>query len=119
MNLSLAIPMLIAAPILLICGFMLKKYPPQKINMWYGYRTSLSRKNSDTWAIANAYCANLFMLGGCILTALGLISLVLPDMGVSGTYIGQGILFGFIALLVAATEKHLNKLFDKNGNRKV
>jgi uncharacterized membrane protein len=119
MNLLFAVPILISGLTFVICGYILKKYPPAQINMWYGYRTSSSRKNSDTWAVGNVYSANLFISGGIIFTCLGLISFALPDMGLTGAFIAQGLLIGFIIILIAATEMHLNKLFDKDGNRKI
>ena len=87
--------------------------------MWIGYRTRLSRKNSDTWTTANAYCANLLIIGGGIFTFLGLLSFALPDMGINGVFIVQGIVVGFVIILIIATERHLHILFDKNGNRKI
>ncbi|MEN1786431.1 MAG: SdpI family protein [Bacteroidota bacterium] len=38
--------------ILLIGGFLFKKYPPKKINPWYGYRTKRSMKNQERWVFA-------------------------------------------------------------------
>ena len=119
MNLFLAIPLFISGPILAIIGYVFKKSPPPEINRWVGYRTASSRRNADTWATANAYAANLMLLGGGVFILLGLISLVLPNMGITGVYIGQGLIIGFLIIIIVATEMHLNKTFDKNGNRRV
>ena len=34
-------------------GFYFQKHPPKEINELFGYRTSLSMKNEDTWKTAH------------------------------------------------------------------
>lgn len=43
--------------VFLVTGWILQKYPPRKINHWYGYRTPASTRNQERWDFANAYCA--------------------------------------------------------------
>jgi len=101
--------------ILFIIGAIFKLLPPKKKNWIYGWRTSFAMKNDDTWKEAQSYGANLFILAGLALAALGyLIYVFYPnsskDMG----------FFIFIALIVViiAGEVHLRRLFDEKGNRK-
>jgi uncharacterized membrane protein len=100
-----------------VIGFLLKKFPPP-INIAVGYRTPSSKRNADTWAVANSYSATLLMICGAALTILGIISLFLPDMDITGMFIGIGILMVVLTGIIAATEIHLYKVFDKNGNRR-
>jgi uncharacterized membrane protein len=85
--------------VLFIVGLVFITFPPTKINSIYGYRTTNSRRNLDTWKVANKYSAELMMFEGLIIAAIGLV-------------------FSSFIIVVVATEKHLNKLFDKEGNRK-
>ena len=88
------------------------------MNTWFGYRTPSSKKNADMWAEANSYSSKLVIAGGMILTVIGLISLAFPNTGLTGRLIGAVIILLFVTILFIATEIHLNKIFDKNGNRR-
>jgi uncharacterized membrane protein len=104
--------------ILVIVGLISKIFPPTKINSFYGYRTSTSSRNLDTWKVANTYSAGLMMLEGLILSSIGLLTTFIQINTTIGTVLGIGLMFSSFIILVVATEKHLNKLFDKDGNRK-
>ena len=39
----------------------MSKYPPKEINGIIGYRTTMSRKNMDTWKFAHDYCGKLWL----------------------------------------------------------
>ena len=45
---------------MLLLGWLLKKFPPKKINHLYGYRTQWSMKNEATWEAANTYSSLVF-----------------------------------------------------------
>ena len=53
--------------VMLICGFFMSKYPPKEINGIIGYRTTMSRKNMDTWKFAHDYCGKLWLKLGLLL----------------------------------------------------
>ena len=46
---------------MLIIFFVYFKYPPKKINYFYGYRTRRSMQNNETWSFANKYAAKLLI----------------------------------------------------------
>lgn len=46
---------------MLIIYFIYFKYPPKKINYFYGYRTKRSMKNNENWSFANKYAAKLLI----------------------------------------------------------
>ena len=46
---------------MLIIFFIYFKYPPKKINYFYGYRTRRSMQNNETWSFANKYAAKLLI----------------------------------------------------------
>lgn len=68
-NFALILPFLLMT----IIGFLFRKYPPKNINGIYGYRTSRSKKNQESWDLAQAFSSNLLFnwsLGATIGMAL-------------------------------------------------
>lgn len=65
--------------ILVLTGFIFylaawiqAKYPPKKINHFYGYRTKISMKNQEIWDYAQQYSAEKLKKSGLFLILLGL-----------------------------------------------
>jgi len=104
---------------LFIVGLLFIMFPPKNINSFYGYRTTNSRRNLDTWKVANSYSAILMSIEGLILAVIGLLTTFFNDNKAIETALGVGLMFSSFIILVVATEKHLNKLFDEDGNRKI
>ena len=104
--------------ILFTVGLLFKMFPPSKINLIYGYRTTTSRRNLDTWKVANSYSAGLMTFEGLILIVIGILTTFIHYNKAIGIALGILLMFSSFILLVVATEKHLNKLFDKDGSRK-
>lgn len=52
-----------------VVGVVFWMYPPKKINEFYGYRTTRSRKSQEAWDFAQRYSAKL-------MTILGLAALI-------------------------------------------
>ena len=59
--------------IMIIFGKLFSKKAPKKINYFYGYRTSMSMKNKDTWEFAHKYCGRLWLKIGYIMFAISFI----------------------------------------------
>ncbi|MDO4465741.1 MAG: SdpI family protein [Bacillota bacterium] len=51
----------------LFAGWMMLYHPPKNINSFYGYRTTRSMRNLDTWNFAHRICGKLWMQMGAIL----------------------------------------------------
>ena len=99
------------------------KNAPKKINKVFGYRTSMSMKNQETWEFAHHYCGSLWLKIGCIMLILSIIAMLFvigKDENVIGTF--GGILCGIqLVVLISSifpTEIALKNNFDKHGNRK-
>jgi uncharacterized membrane protein len=104
-------------------GIVFMKHVPKEINGIYGYRTTMSMKNQDTWNFAHQYCGELWkkigffmLIPSFILTLLtyqrgnemqGIVSIVIVTVQVV-------LLIGSIV----PVEKALKKNFDQNGHRK-
>jgi uncharacterized membrane protein len=104
---------------LFIVGLLFIMFPPKNINSFYGYRTTNSTRNLDTWKVANSYSAILMTIEGLVLAVIGLLTTFFNDNKAIETALGVGLILSSFIILVVATEKHLNKLFDEDGNRKI
>lgn len=99
------------------------KSAPKEINSIFGYRTTMSMKNKDTWIFAHHYCGKLWYVSGIISLIITVIALV-PVMRETEDTIGTvgGVLCGMqmIPLIgsIIPTERALRRTFDKNGNRR-
>lgn len=97
---------------------------PKNINYTFGYRTTMSMKNQDTWQFAHKYCGRLWFIGGLILLPISIIPLlcVLGREIESIAAVGTVICFAQIVPVVGSvisTEIALKRAFDKNGKRKI
>ena len=97
---------------------------PKNINAVFGYRTSRSMKNKETWEFAHKYCGNLWYKAGWIMALFSIIVSILT-FGKNEDRIGaySGILCTIQVIVMLATiiptEAALKKNFDEDGNPKV
>jgi hypothetical protein len=104
-------------------SYFVRSSGPEKINMAFGYRSSMSMKNDDTWKFAHAYCGKVWRIMGWAMlpvSAAAMLFVLGKGTGTVGTF-GAVVLGAQCVSLVASiipTEKALRKHFDKDGNRK-
>lgn len=104
-------------------GKLFLKRPPKDINAVFGYRTSRSMKNKETWDFAHKYCGKLWYRAGLVLLPVSAIAMLFT-IGKSTDFIGNvGGTICAVQLAAAIgpifpTESALKKNFDKNGRRK-
>ena len=96
---------------------------PKNINYTFGYRTTMSMKNQDTWQFAHEYCGKLWFRLGLILLPFSMIPLLFTLGKEIETIAAVGTVVCFIQLVplvgsIIPTEIALKKAFDKNGKRK-
>lgn len=109
-------------PLLLVgCGKYFMTSGPGEINMFFGYRTKMSMKNTETWKFAHAYVGKLwFNIGRLLLLSVLLMFFVigkdLDTMGIMGGIIMCAQMV-FLVGSIFPTERALRKNFDKDGNR--
>ena len=109
--------------ILIIAGRMMWKHHPRKINLVYGYRTSRSMKNMDTWIFAHEYCGKLWWKIGWF-SLLPSIAAQIPFFNSSEDVvgiIGAIICILQLVILIASifpTETALKKTFNDDGTRR-
>ncbi len=105
-------------------GLIWRKRPPAKISMLYGYRTTRSMQNKDTWAFAHRYTAKIWPLFGIILLPLSLPWPIIfrnSSEDTLGTVVlivvGAQLTVGLI-LPIVLTERALKENFDDDSRRK-
>ena len=104
-------------------GKYFSKTAPKSINTVFGYRTSMSMKNKDTWDFAHKYCGKIWFISGWIMLPLSVAGMMLV-VGGSESIVGTvgAVLCGIkiipIMVSIILTEKALNKTFDKKGNKR-
>lgn len=114
---------LIIPVIMLLIGMKFKRHGPKDINNIYGYRTSMSMKNKETWEFAHQYCGRLWVKSGIIMFIISIIVSMLAFMSVDEV---QGIIVVILVTIqtivliisIFPVEKALKKNFDENGNRR-
>jgi len=104
-------------------GNFMAKGGPKDINWFFGYRTSMSMKNQDTWEFAHKHCGKLWRAAGRITLPLTVAAMLFllgreaDTVGIFGTVI-MCIQIAVLILAIIPTEIALRKNFDKSGNRK-
>lgn len=104
-------------------GKYFSKSAPKEINGVFGYRTTMSMKNKDTWKFAHHYCGKLWVTLGWIMlviTAIAMLLVIGKNEGVVGnvSIVLSGVQLVFLIGSIFPTEKALKRTFDKDGNRK-
>ncbi len=115
----LVIILLHAISILPILGvfWYFKKFPPQKLNSWYGYRTPSSMRNQDTWQEANTFSADLLFKAMILSLVVSILSIFFFKGEIS-ILISTIFMVAMLFSGIIATELRLKKLFNKDGTRK-
>ena len=104
--------------LMIILGQVLLKKPPKNINGIYGYRTSMSMKNKDTWAFAHEYCGNLWDRSGIVMLPVVVIWQVVTARLSMWSILLTQIEVVVMLVTVVLTEVALRRTFNKNGIRK-
>lgn len=114
---------LIIPLLMILFGRIMLKHPPKNINGIYGYRTSMSMKNMDTWNFAHRVCGALWWrIGWVMLVLSALIQLLFINKGVKTVGVMGGILCTvqcvILILSIIPVEKALKGNFHRDGTRK-
>ena len=109
--------------IMLIGGYCMYRKPPKEINGLVGYRTTMSKKNKNTWKFAHDYCGRLWIKLGFILL-IPTILVQIPFVHSSENTIGivalivEAVQLAILIGSIVPVEKALKRTFDENGVRR-
>lgn len=114
---------LIIPAVMLFGGYMMKTCPPRSISRWVGFRTALSMKNADTWALAHACCGRVWWKAGWISLALSvLVQLPFAKAGeetLETLALVMVLAQSFMLLgTVVYVQRELKLMFDERGRRR-
>ncbi len=104
-------------------GRIMWKHTPKDINYIFGYRTTRSMKNEDTWRFAHEYCGRLWwrigliMLIPTVLVHIPFYNSSKDTIGIVATIVMTVQLIVLIASIFP-TEIALKKTFNDDGTRK-
>ncbi len=115
----------IITPVLMIlAGYLMWRHPPQKINGFFGYRTSRSMQHMEAWKFAHHHCGKLWWRLGWITLFPSVFILILTYGKAMETISLIGLLLMSLQLVVLIcsifpTENALKKEFpnDKAENQ--
>lgn len=102
--------------ILFLLSILFWKFPPKKINNFYGYRTHKTMQNQKIWDFANSTFNKAFLKFSGLSFAAALLFAVLA----SGELTWQPMVFVALAILVSImkTEKSVSESFTEEGKPK-
>ena len=119
-----AMAMDLLIPAVMICfGRRFLRRPPKDISAVYGYRTTMSMKNRDTWRFAHKYCGRLWLRIGIAAAPVSVIPL-LCVLGRDTDTVGItcaavcGAQVALMLLTILPVERALRKRFDSFGRKK-
>jgi uncharacterized membrane protein len=115
MNDSILIVPLLTGPIFIIAGFLLYKFPPKKINHWYGYRTASSMKNQAQWDFAQTYSGKEMMKLGAGLMAASFLGYLIDISKSVSAITGLFIMLVGVGALFARVEKAIKQNFSNKN----
>lgn len=104
-------------------GKLFLKNAPKEINAVFGYRTSMSMKNKDTWEFAHKYCGRLWYRCGTVLLLVSAVAMLFTigrSESVTGTVAAVVCALQIVFLIgsIYPTEKALKQNFDRDGKRR-
>ncbi|NLZ93964.1 MAG: SdpI family protein [Firmicutes bacterium] len=108
---------------MIVFGRLFIRSAPKKINSVFGYRTSMSMKNKETWEFAHHYCGKLWYAIGwpMLIITFGIMLLLINEpTGVIGSVGAVLSVVQIIIMLgtIIPVERALKQTFAKNGKRK-
>ena len=112
---------LLIPAIMLGFGTLFIRQAPKEINCLFGYRTTRSMKNRDTWEFAHRHIGRTWRIVGAVLLPLSVLPVLLASGGEDavGNVGAIVVTLQLIPLLgsIVPTELALKRTFDENGRR--
>jgi len=101
----------ITGPLFVFLGIFFAKFPPKKINHYYGYRTTRSMKSQEAWDFAQVYGAKKMFWAGWVMLAMGVMMLLLPFSENAKAILSVSTLIIVAVWMIVVTEKALKSKF--------
>jgi uncharacterized membrane protein len=110
----MVIPQFILSMFFLALGFAMVKFPPRRINPWYGYRSQASMKSQEAWDYAQRMCSRKIVLIGIVMLALALVEWLvgLPSVWCAFILIASPLIA--FPYLISVIERQLKRRFSSS-----
>lgn len=96
-----------------ILGILGKIWPPKKINMWYGYRSSTSMQDQYSWDLGQQLAAKYMVLIGLGMTAISFLPCVFQISSADKDRMSSVAIIGGALLIILLSEISLRKTLRK------
>ena len=100
--------------LLVLIGIITLVFPPKKINSLYGYRTSSSMKNQESWTFAQLYSSKELIKLGSVLVTCSSLNLIATFSNETNLTIGLSLLILIVILLFIRVESAIKQKFNQN-----
>ena len=100
--------------IFFVAGAIMYLFPPKNINSFYGYRTSKSMKNQETWTFAQKYSSVKMIQSSVFLLLISCLGFFITFQSITQNIIGFGALAIVIVFMFFTTEKALKTKFTNS-----
>lgn len=100
--------------VFIVVGLYMLKNPPRKINDWYGYRSSGSKKSQARWDFAQLFSSRFMMKVGQVLIIISVPAAYSKIDPVAGSIISILIILASAIFLIARTERAIRDKFGAN-----
>ena len=99
--------------IFILAGLSMQKWPPGKINWFYGYRTGSSMKSQERWDFAQRHSAREMIRAGLLMVPVGLLGGVLSLKPAVLAFASLPVTLVFFGVMIYRTETALKERFGK------
>jgi len=111
---SFSIVLSLVGVVFFLAGYMLLRFPPKKINSWYGYRTKSSMRNQERWDFAQKYSGIESLRLGVIYIVIAVVGLFVPMPTLLQDFLHLPVMLAFIILMIVRVEKAIKQEFGEN-----
>jgi uncharacterized membrane protein len=100
-----------------IAGVLYKILPPKKMSWYYGVQTKAARRNEQTWKEATLFVATPAICIGLLFILISFLPFIFESATIFSIRLAFILIFASLILLHSLTQRHLNRNFDKEGNK--
>lgn len=101
-----------AGVVFVLAGATMTFKPPQRINSFYGYRTSRSMRSQQAWELAQRLSARSMLKWGGIQLGMALLTGLCSSYLPTTPILSLLFILGAVATMIIQTERALKKTFD-------
>ena len=110
---ALFVILIATCPLFILIGWLMLKFPPKSINMWYGYRTKQSKSTTDKWKFSQPYAAIQLIKSGLLGSCLSIPAMFIDLSEGIAVVIGLGVILMLVIYPYYKTEKAMRQKFGK------